>query len=92
MIQQLHLKRVGPAPEFSVDFADRLNLFTGDNGLGKTFLLDIVWWTLTGSWASNPAWPQRVKGEAAEISYHLIGKTGPTKEATNSRFDYTHQV
>lgn len=92
MIQQLHLKRVGPAPEFSVDFADRLNLFTGDNGLGKTFLLDIVWWTLTGSWASNPAWPQRVKGEAAEISYHLIGKTGPTKEAANSRFDYTHQV
>ena len=43
MIRELHLKRVGPGPEFNVAFADRLNLITGDNGLGKTFLLDIVW-------------------------------------------------
>lgn len=92
MIRKLHLTRVGPAPEFNVEFADRLNLFTGDNGLGKTFLLDIVWWALTGTWAGNPAWPQRVKGEDAGISYHLIGKTGPTKEATNSRFDFAHQA
>jgi len=63
MIRELHLKRVGPAPEFNVEFADRLNLFTGDNGLGKTFLLDIVWWALTGTWAGNPAWPQRVKAK-----------------------------
>lgn len=92
MIRELHLKRVGPAPEFNVAFADRLNLFTGDNGLGKTFLLDIVWWALTGTWAGDPAWPQRGKGVAAEISYHLIGKTGPTKDATNSRFDFVHQI
>lgn len=92
MIRELHLKRVGPAPAFDTIFAERLNLFTGDNGLGKTFLLDIVWWALTGTWAGNPAWPQRVKGEAAEIDYHLIGKTGPTKEATTSRYDFAHQV
>jgi putative AbiEii toxin of type IV toxin-antitoxin system/AAA domain-containing protein len=92
MIQELHLKKVGPAPEFNVAFANRLNLFTGDNGLGKTFLLDTVWWALTGTWAGNPAWPQRIKGEAPEISYHLIGKTGPTKEATISRFDFAHQA
>lgn len=92
MIRELHLKRVGPAPEFNVAFADRLNLITGDNGLGKTFLLDIVWWALTGTWAGNPAWPQRGKGGSAEISYHLIGKTGPTKDPTNSRFDFAHQI
>jgi len=92
MIRELNLKRVGPAPAFHVAFADRLNLITGDNGLGKTFLLDIVWWALTGTWAGIAAWPQRVKGEAAEISYHLIGKTGPTKETTNSRYDFAHQT
>ena len=27
-----------------------MNLFTGDNGLGKTFLLDTAWWSLTGHW------------------------------------------
>ena len=92
MIRELRLKKVGPAPEFNVGFAERLNLFTGDNGLGKTFLLDIVWWALTGTWAGNPAWPQRGKGETPEISYHLIGKTGPTKDATISRFDFAHQA
>jgi len=27
-----------------------VNLVTGDNGLGKTFLLDTAWWSLTGHW------------------------------------------
>jgi hypothetical protein len=33
MIRELHLQGVGPAPEISVSFADRLNLHTGDNGI-----------------------------------------------------------
>ena len=28
----------------------RLNLLTGDNGLGKSFLLDVAWWALTRKW------------------------------------------
>lgn len=40
-----------------VELAPRLNLLTGDNGVGKTFLLDIAWWALTGDWAGRPAWP-----------------------------------
>ena len=27
-----------------------VNLLTGDNGLGKTFLMDAAWWVLTGHW------------------------------------------
>ena len=37
MLKELHLKWVGSAPQFDVEFAKRINLFTGDNGLGKTF-------------------------------------------------------
>jgi len=58
MLQNIHLKGVGPAPELNLDFAHRLNLLTGDNGLGKTFVLDIAWWALTGTWADRPARPR----------------------------------
>lgn len=33
-----------------IEFAERLNLLTGDNGLGKSFLLDTAWWALTRKW------------------------------------------
>ncbi len=49
MLKELHLQQVGSASHFDVEFADRLNIFTGDNGLGKSFLLDVAWWTLTGN-------------------------------------------
>jgi predicted ATPase len=44
MLESLHLKNVGPAPELRFEPAERLNLITGDNGLGKSFLLDVAWW------------------------------------------------
>ncbi len=43
MLKELHLRNVGPAEALDVEFAERLNVFTGDNGLGKTFLLDMAW-------------------------------------------------
>jgi AAA domain, putative AbiEii toxin, Type IV TA system len=56
MLERLHLKNVGPAPELEMEFAPRVNLITGDNGLGKSFLLDVAWRVLTGQWLTliNP--------------------------------------
>ncbi len=34
----------------SLEFAPRVNIITGDNGLGKSFILDVAWWALTGLW------------------------------------------
>ena len=34
-----------------------MNLITGDNGLGKTFLLDLSWWALTENWPERQATP-----------------------------------
>jgi predicted ATPase len=59
MLEYLHLKNVGPAPEMAIHFKPRMNFLTGDNGLGKTFLLDIAWWVLTRTWAGMPAVPPR---------------------------------
>ena len=57
MLEYLHLINVGPAPEMEMGLAPRLNLITGDNGLGKSFLLDVAWWALTRRWTHdvNPA-------------------------------------
>lgn len=40
-----------------MELGTRLNLITGDNGLGKSFLLDVAWWALTRKWPHdlNPA-------------------------------------
>jgi len=39
ILQMITLAGVGPAEELELDLAPRLNVITGDNGLGKTFLL-----------------------------------------------------
>ncbi len=74
MLRSLHLKGVGPAPELSLDLAPRLNLLTGDNGLGKSFVLDIAWWALTKTWSGQPAWPREETGIAPEIEYEFLGR------------------
>lgn len=53
MIRTLRLKNVGPADHLQLQLGDRLNILTGDNGLGKSFLLDIMWWSLTRNWPKN---------------------------------------
>ena len=50
MLERLELENVGPSPKMVLDFQPRLNLITGDNGLGKSFLLDVAWWALTRRW------------------------------------------
>lgn len=58
MLERIATRDVEPA-DLDVRLAPRLNLLAGDNGLGKTFLLDVVWWALTGTWARNPVMPRR---------------------------------
>ncbi|MCE1247805.1 MAG: ATP-binding protein [Firmicutes bacterium] len=53
MLKSLKLKNVGPAPEMEMELGKRLNILTGDNGLGKSFLLDTMWWTLTKKWPAE---------------------------------------
>ena len=83
MLKELRLKKVGPADELLLKLKLRLNLITGDNGLGKSFLLDIAWWAMTRRWphALNKA---LVNGYVAKpespkqgsIEFTVQGKTG----------------
>lgn len=86
MLESLHLKNVGPAPEMDLELAGRLNLITGDNGLGKSFLLDIAWWALTRTWARYlvlPA-PPPTKSRIA-YSYTKATRGSYTYESTYDR-------
>ncbi|MRG96984.1 AAA family ATPase [Polyangium spumosum] len=67
MLSALHIKDVGPADRMDLEFGERLNVLTGDNGLGKSFVLEVAWWALTGTWVERPVLPQRGKEESAEI-------------------------
>lgn len=82
MLESLHLKNVGPAAEMELNLGPRLNLITGDNGLGKSFLLDVAWWALTRTWAREVAIPQ--PGAKATISYRYTKKIRPSYSYTST--------
>lgn len=74
----LELNNVGPTDHISLDFSQRLNIITGDNGLGKTFLIDCAWWALTNSWTGNiarPKYPEGRKKASIKFSIGGINKT-----------------
>ena len=88
MLERLELKNVGPSSAMAFDLAPRLNLITGDNGLGKSFLLDIAWWALTRRWPRelNPrltagymARPKDVE-LPAKLGFKVRTKTGRSVE------------
>jgi hypothetical protein len=91
MLKKLRLRDVGPAPNFDIAFSDRLNIFTGDNGLGKSFILDIAWWTWTGTWAGFPASPRRERAAKPRIDWLLTDHDSPAKRPTISSFDFQLQ-
>ncbi len=79
MIDYIALKHVGPASSMNINFAPKLNILTGDNGLGKTFILDIAWFILTRTWPQLPALPHRGKDIQPEIEFRKVWKDGLTK-------------
>ncbi len=59
MLHTMTMRGVGPSALMQLALAPRLNLITGDNGLGKSFLLDAAWWGLTRTWAGEEIRPPR---------------------------------
>lgn len=96
MLDRLTLQNVGPAPAMDLQFGDRLNLLTGDNGLGKSFLLDIAWWALTGNWpaevnkklfSGGMAKPNSVERSAIAYSF----SSGQVSVTSGDYFERKHQ-
>lgn len=91
-LRLLKLDGIGPAERLELEPGERLTLLTGDNGLGKTFLLECAWWSLTGIWAGRPALP-RDDADKMEptITYQIAGKGTRAAPRTTVHFDWeTH--
>ena len=90
-LTSLRLCDVGPAKEFHLEFGERLTLIAGDNGLGKSFLLDATWWALTGTWAERPAYPfASARTTTPRIEYKIQNSTGQAL-AGESEFEWKFQ-
>ena len=88
-LTSIRLARVGPARMFELDFGDRLTLIAGDNGLGKSFLLDSAWWALTGRWAGRPAFPLGIPGATASSIRYTVRNADGQVRLGGSTFDWT---
>ena len=64
MLRHIRVTNIGPAGEIALKPGRRTTLLTGDNGLGRTLLLDSAWRTLTGRWPAE-ANPELRTGFAA---------------------------
>ncbi|MDR1179770.1 MAG: ATP-binding protein [Spirochaetales bacterium] len=81
-LSYLETNNVGPADQLIMELNQRLNLITGDNGLGKTFLMECAWWAMTGTWSGLPAYPTK---HDASIVY---GLSGDKSTVTKNKISY----
>lgn len=87
-LSSIRLLHVGPAEQLDLEFGSRLTLIAGDNGLGKSFLLDAAWWAITTTWAAHEAFPLLASEPTQpRISYGIINDRGAHLEGT-AKFDW----
>ncbi|WP_437963450.1 ATP-binding protein [Sorangium sp. So ce260] len=92
MLKRLALHEVGPAAQLGpVELAERVNVFTGDNGLGKTLFLDVAWWALTGTWPGRPAWPRPGSSEQRPPRLESVVEGKSREVDVNGEYDFATQ-
>lgn len=83
MLQSLTMHGVGPARQLGpVLFAPRMNFLTGDNGLGKSFVLDTAWWALTRTWARGIAAMPQKSAKTSRIEFRYSKSTPGAHDET----------
>lgn len=89
----LEIQGVGPSRKLTFAPAERLNLITGDNGLGKSFLMECSWWALTGQWTepSLQAHPRDdAKPSEPKITLQIAGERSKSQKISIA-YDWNSQ-
>ena len=95
MLRSIELRGVGPVAELDAELGSRLNVITGDNGLGKSFFLDTCFWALTGTWPGGKiALPEPGDQNAQATIAYKIGEWSSFagSQSWPFRFNYPTQV
>jgi hypothetical protein len=90
MLKLIKLHGVGPVQDLRAEFGERLNILTGDNGLGKSFLLDVCFWSLTGTWPGGRTAIPDGNNEAPTIGYGIQSKT--KSASRDAKYDFKTQA
>ena len=88
LLRTLEVSGCGPVERFEFQPAEHLTLVTGDNGLGKTFLLECCWFALTGSWAGTPIAPRESATRSDVWLRYSVGRKGEYSPNDEVRFDW----
>jgi len=90
-LRYLETRGIGPMSHLEFSPAERLSVITGDNGLGKTFLLECAWWSLTGDWTERQAYPRTdAKKDEPAITFTIAGQKN-FQEKKTIKFDFNDQ-
>lgn len=87
MLHALTIHEVGPLAHAEISLRPRLNVITGDNGLGKSFVLELAWWALTRTWAGRPAWPRPEQQGEARVWWRTTTTTESVNQLLPTRVD-----
>lgn len=73
MLVSIDARNLGALGDVSLLPAERLTLVTGENGLGKTLLLDLAWFAATGGSSARGMLTPSAPSEPTTISYRSKG-------------------
>jgi hypothetical protein len=91
-LKYLEMTGIGPSHHLEFNPAERLSVITGDNGLGKTFILECAWWSLTGRWAERQAYPRTdAKKDQPAITFAIAGEKDFQQKKT-IKFDWNQHL
>jgi len=82
ILHYLEVEGVGPVTSLIFEPAQRLNIIMGDNGLGKTFLLDLSWSALTQNLAELAAKPFKIGQKKTPFIRFVVSGSSESKPTT----------
>ena len=92
VLSKLIIENSELASQLELEFGDRLTLIAGDNGLGKSFLLEFAWWVATGVWAHRPAYPHVSSSVETPRVLYQLKEDGGQQVAGTFTFDFPRNM